>query len=89
MERLDALMKLQQSISLRRNESLLDSNVRVLIDEVEDDYAIGRTAWDAPEIDQEVVVYSDKDIHVGSFITAHITAAAEYDLEAKLLQEEV
>lgn len=85
-ERLDALMTLQRRISLERNESLIGSIVKVLVDEVENEYAIGRTPWDAPEIDQEVTLSGNRLPSVGTIIPVRITAAAEYDLEGKPLE---
>ncbi len=82
-ERLRLLMELQSGISRDRNEDLIGSTVRVLIDRKEDAYAVGRTEWDAPEIDQEVYVNDDGSMEVGNFSTVEIVDAVEYDLYAK------
>ncbi|MCX7984673.1 MAG: 30S ribosomal protein S12 methylthiotransferase RimO [Bacteroidetes bacterium] len=86
-QRHDALMILQREISLRRNETLVGTQVRIMIDEVNKGYAIGRTSWDAPEIDQEVMLYSTSLPTVGSIIPVKIVSAAEYDLEARLIEK--
>lgn len=85
-QRRDAIMKKQQEISARRNEELLGSVLTVLIDRHEDGHAIGRTQWDAPEIDQEVLVRmdanSDETLRCGNFSRVEIVDAYEYDLVA-------
>ena len=79
-ERRGALMELQQQVSEERNSSLVGSVVKVLIDRVEDGVAVGRTEWDAPEVDQEVHVAPVRGILPGDFCSVRITDAAEYDL---------
>lgn len=81
-ERINALMSLQQTISEERNENLEGTDVRVLIDRLDGDYAVGRTEWDAPEIDQEVFVRNNGNVSVGNFYTARIVENTEYDLYA-------
>ena len=77
--RLDELMKLQQSISLKANRALLNKAVDVLIDEEEGEKFVGRTEGHAPEVDG-VVYVSGKNIKVGEFYKVKITDALEYDL---------
>ena len=79
-ERRGALMELQQQVSEERNSSLVGSVVKVLIDRVEDGVAVGRTEWDAPEVDQEVHVAPVRGILPGDFCSVRIMDAAEYDL---------
>ena len=81
-ERRDIVMQIQQEISEERNRSLIGTNVRVLIDRVEGEFVVGRTQWDAPEIDQEVYVRGAEGRGPGTMISATITEAAEYDLYA-------
>ena len=85
-ERADELMKLQQEISLQKNQQRVGSRVKVLIDEVGDGYAYGRTQGDAPEVDNGVVIALDGQtaLKPGCFYEATITAATEYDLHAGL-----
>lgn len=83
-QRHDALMVLQREISFRHNERLVGSTVDVLIDEHHRGYAVGRTEWDAPEIDQEVIIYGQTLPDVGSLVPVTIHSAAEYDLEARI-----
>ena len=78
--RRSAIMELQQTISLRRNEALVGSTVRVLIDRVDDGRYVGRTEHDAPEIDNEVYVESATPLQCGEFYSVDITDVSEYDL---------
>jgi ribosomal protein S12 methylthiotransferase len=55
----------------------------VLIDTKENEFFVGRTEWDAPEIDQEVLVRSTQPLNVGAFHSVTITDATEYDLVAE------
>ena len=81
-ERRNALMELQKGIARERNERQVGSRVRVLIDRKEDGMAVGRTEWDAPEIDQEVFVEPSDRAAVGAFADVEVTDATEYDLYA-------
>jgi ribosomal protein S12 methylthiotransferase len=77
-----AVMEIQKEISLHHNESLIGKTVRILIDSHDGEFYIGRTEWDAPEIDQEVFVRSSQILKAGTFHTVTITDAVEYDLFA-------
>lgn len=83
-ERRTRLMEVQKEISEHRNEALIGTEVQVLIDSKEGDSYIARTQWDAPEIDQEVIVQSHPSLSVGNFYSVKITDAAEYDLFASV-----
>lgn len=78
--RLDELMALQEEISLELNEQLVGANVKVLIERREGEDAIGRTQWDSPEVDPEVIVKGCKATP-GSFINVRITGAYPFELE--------
>ncbi|MGD0035664.1 MAG: 30S ribosomal protein S12 methylthiotransferase RimO [Bacteroidota bacterium] len=82
LKRQAAIMEIQKNISESYNESLIGKKVKVLIDSQDEEYFIGRTEWDAPEIDQEVFVSSHKPLKAGTFQTVTITDAMEYDLFA-------
>ncbi|MEA1875885.1 MAG: 30S ribosomal protein S12 methylthiotransferase RimO [Bacteroidota bacterium] len=80
-ERADKLMKLQQSLSLDYNENRVGTVLKVLIDKHEGEYFVGRTQYDSPEIDNEVLIKDkDNNIKVGSFFDVKITDATEFDL---------
>ncbi len=83
-ERAARIMELQREISRKQNEALIGRKIRVLIDRQEEEYFIGRTQWDAPEIDQEVIIHTGKKPAVGTFETVAVNGAADYDLEAVL-----
>jgi ribosomal protein S12 methylthiotransferase len=81
-ERQEVLMEIQKQISEERNESLVGKTLNVLIDSYDGEHYIGRTEWDAPEVDQEVLVHSDRALIPGQIISATVTDATEYDLFA-------
>ncbi len=83
-ERVDALMDLQQGISLELNRAKIGNTYKVLIDRKESGNFIGRTEYDSPEVDNEVLLDATKEyIGVGHFIQAKVTGAAEFDLIAE------
>ncbi|NOY05915.1 MAG: 30S ribosomal protein S12 methylthiotransferase RimO [Chlorobi bacterium] len=81
-ERREEIMSAQQDISRQFNESLIGSKLPVLIDRTEDGVFIGRTPYDAPEVDNEVYLTARDGvkIRVGSLVEARIHDATEYDL---------
>jgi ribosomal protein S12 methylthiotransferase len=83
-ERQARIMEIQKSISEQHNESLVGITVKVLVDSKDGDLYVGRTEWDAPEIDQEVLVKSSRVLRAGEFHSVKITDAVEYDLYASL-----
>ncbi|MBQ9586697.1 MAG: 30S ribosomal protein S12 methylthiotransferase RimO [Bacteroidales bacterium] len=78
--RVDEIMELQEQISLEKNEARIGTIVSVLIDRTEGEYYIGRTEQDSPEVDDEVLVASNKKLKVGEFYNVKITKAYEHDL---------
>lgn len=81
-ERWDRVMAIQQEIALEANESMIDQEVEVLVEEeysAEERIVIGRTQWDSPEIDNLVYVHNCR-AQVGDMIRIRITDAMEYDL---------
>lgn len=77
--RLDRLMALQQEISQENNDKLVGSIQKVLIDRVEGDTGYGRTQYDSPEVDPEVIVKS-KGLQPGEFVNVKITEAFPFEL---------
>ena len=77
------LQELQNSIMLDKNESLINSTIPVLIDEIKDDMAIGRTEFDSPEVDNIVKV--NGNTNVGNFEKVLITKANEFELMGKIV----
>jgi ribosomal protein S12 methylthiotransferase len=84
-ERADALMQIQEEISLELNTKWVGSTLNVLVDRVENDFYVGRTEFDSPEIDNEVMILgSGKKIKIGHFCKTEITSAGPFDLFGKI-----
>ncbi|MDE5805135.1 MAG: TRAM domain-containing protein, partial [Paramuribaculum sp.] len=79
-QRLDRLMALQEEISLRHQEQKVGSVQRVIIDREEPDYYVGRTQYDSPEVDPEVLVEKTKPLTVGEFYNVEIKQALPFEL---------
>ncbi len=75
-------MALQNEISASKLREKIGSTIEILIDEVDDQGAVGRSAGDAPEIDGRVFLDGATDLQPGDFVEAEVTAADEYDLWA-------
>lgn len=84
-KRKDILMDIQQNISLERNEKLVGKTLKVIIDDLNGDFYMGRTEYDSPEVDNEVLVVPDKKLNVGDFYDVKVTAADYFDLAAKVI----
>lgn len=81
-ERANTIMELQREISWQLNREKIGSTQRVIIDRVENDYYVGRTQFDSPEVDPEVLITSEKKMNIGEFYDVVVTNAEEYDLYA-------
>ena len=85
-ERADQIMELQSGISYSLNQQKVGKTYKVLFDRVEGDYFIGRTEFDSPEVDNEVLVRKDQDyVRLGDFANVKITKADHYDLYGKVV----
>lgn len=85
-ERADAIMALQESISHELNQQKIGKNYRVLFDRKEGGYFVGRTEFDSPEVDNEVLVpVPGNYVRLGDFSTVRITSATEFDLYGELV----
>jgi ribosomal protein S12 methylthiotransferase len=85
-ERADKIMELQAGISYELNQLKVGKQFKVLFDRVEGDYFIGRTEFDSPEVDNEVLVLkSEGYLRIGDFATIEITSADHYDLYGKIV----
>lgn len=78
--RIDELMAIQENISLQLNEAKVGKRYTVLIDRKEGDYFIGRTEYDSPEVDDEVLIAPHRSLKIGEFATVEIDEALEHDL---------
>jgi ribosomal protein S12 methylthiotransferase len=84
IERLNAIMTLQQRISQDNNQRFLGKIIDVLIEEKEKDFYLGRSQYDAPEVDGIVYVNSQEKIKPGEFVKVKVTDILEYDLIGKV-----
>ena len=86
--RLDEIMAIQQEVSAELNTKKVGQVLPIIIDREEGDYYVGRTEFDSPEVDLEVLVSKNEGIlETGSFYLVQITDAAEFDLYASLLKD--
>ena len=83
--RAQEIMEVQQEISLERNEEKVGKVLKVLIDKKEAGRYLGRTEFDSVEVDNEVVVNTEKKLQPGTFVNVKITKAYDYDLEGELV----
>ncbi|HKK41026.1 MAG TPA: radical SAM protein, partial [Bacteroidales bacterium] len=79
-DRVAELMTIQQDISEELNGKHIDKVLKVLIDRKEGEFCIGRTEFDSPEVDQEVLIPSEYNLNPGKFYNIRITESTEFDL---------
>ncbi|MBM3455765.1 MAG: 30S ribosomal protein S12 methylthiotransferase RimO [Bacteroidetes bacterium] len=86
-QRADAIMELQSGISYELNQHKIGKQYEVLFDRTEGDYFVGRTEFDSPEVDNEVLVKkTDGYIRLGDFTRIEISSADHYDLYGKIIE---
>ena len=83
-ERFERLMELQQGISLALNKKRVGNVYKTIIDRQEGDYYIGRTEFDSPEVDNEVLISTDKPLKIGTFYNVLIDRADFFDLYGRV-----
>ena len=87
-DRVDRIMSLQERISLENNARRIGSHIRVIVDRKEGDFYIGRSEYDSPEVDQEIIIDSDgKRLYRGRFYDVEIVDCEDYDLYARLTKK--
>ncbi len=79
-DRLQRLMALQEGISLDIQERKVGQTLHVIVDREEEDYYIGRSQWDSPEVDPEILINKEKPLVVGDFAQVLITQALPFEL---------
>ena len=86
-DRADAIMELQSGISYELNQKKVDKKYRVLIDRAEDNFFIGRSEFDSPEVDNEVLIEKNSNTYcrIGDYVDVKIFKADHFDLYAELL----
>lgn len=82
--RLEKIMAIQEDVALESNQSKIGKTMTVVIDREEPDYFVGRTEFDSPEVDPEVLIDKDDQLTVGNFYDVEITDALPFELMAKL-----
>jgi len=78
--RMEKIMELQQDIAYNKNQALVGTKQKVLVDRKEGEVFIGRTQYDSPEVDNEVVIEDSGDIVIGEFVEVEIESGEFYDL---------
>lgn len=84
-ERMDMLMAIQERVSLAVNESKIGQHLSVIIDREDADYYVGRTQYDSPEVDPEVLISKDITLNKGDIYNVIITQAEPFDLYGNIV----
>ena len=85
-ERVDTIMELQQGISLELNQAKIGKTFKTLIDRKEGGTFIGRTEFDSPEVDNEVIIESKENyLRIGDFVNVKVNTATEFDLTGSVI----
>ena len=83
-ERADEIMEVQQYISAELNQQKVGKEFQVIVDRKEGDYYVGRTEYDSPEVDGEVLITTDNELKKGTLVLVKVTGAEDYDLYGEL-----
>ena len=85
--RVEEVMDIQQAISFDKNQGKIGHTYKVLIDKKEGDYFVGRTEFDSPEVDNEVLLHASTNYaSIGSFVQAKIERAEDFDLYGQIVK---
>ncbi len=83
--RAQEIMEVQQEISYEKNQEKIGKEYKVLVDKKEAGRYLGRTEFDSVEVDNEVIINTDKPLPIGEFVQVRITKAYDYDLEGDMM----
>ena len=86
--RLAEIMEIQEGIALELNEAKIGSVLKVIIDREEGDYFIGRTEFDSPEVDPEVLIKKSQPLSIGKFYNVRIEAAMPFELIGEVTEQQ-
>ncbi|MDD2702750.1 MAG: MiaB/RimO family radical SAM methylthiotransferase [Candidatus Omnitrophica bacterium] len=86
VERFNRIMAVQQAISAEVNKGLTGKKITALVEEKGEGYYLGRSQYDAPEVDGQVYIHSGKELKPGDFVPVEITDTLEYDLVGRVVQ---
>jgi ribosomal protein S12 methylthiotransferase len=84
-QRAQEIMEVQQEISYEKNQEKVGQVFKTLIDKKEAGRYLGRTEFDSVEVDNEVIIHSDRKLAIGDFVNVRITKAYDYDLEGEVI----
>ena len=84
-ERLDALMRAQEKISTEINAAKVGQELKVIVDREEEDFYVGRTQFDSPEVDPEMLISKERPLELGQFYQVRVTDAQAFDLYGSVL----
>lgn len=84
-DRANRLMDIQREISLEKNQAKIGQTFKVLFDRKEGEFFVGRTEFDSPEVDNEVLLPADQYVRIGDFAQVKIVDAEEFDLYGELV----
>jgi ribosomal protein S12 methylthiotransferase len=86
-QRVDEIMDIQQGISFDKNQLKTGQTYKVLVDKKDGDYFIGRTEFDSPEVDNEVLLDASVDYaNIGSFVNVEVDRAEDFDLYGHIVK---
>lgn len=86
--RLDELMDIQQNISAELSAAKVGKQMKVIIDRIEGEYYIGRTEYDSPEVDPELLIkHSGESLSIGEFYMIEVIDSDEFDLYGKVIEK--
>lgn len=85
--RAEEIMEIQQHVSFEINENKLNKTFKVIIDSEEGEYYVGRTEFDTPEVDNEVLISKDKKLDIGKFYNVKINFADEFDIYGEVVEK--
>lgn len=83
--RAQEIMEVQQEISYEKNQELVGKTFKVMVDKLEAGRYLARTEYDSVEVDNEVLITTDRKLPIGDFVNVRITKAYDYDLEGELV----
>ena len=84
-ERLNEIMEIQSQISWQLNQAKIGKTFKVLIDRKRGEYYVGRTQFDSPDVDNEVLINAKSNfLRVGEYVNAKIIEASDFDLYAEV-----
>lgn len=86
-DRLDYLMRIQENISAEINSAKIGKTFKVIVDREEDDFFVGRTEFDSPEVDPEILIEKKDDLKIGRFYQVKVEDAQPFELYGKAYEE--